>query len=98
MTSAEQQARDDLPAEFKPPRAWPLVLVTLLSMPVAIVALVLTFQQGGRQSRTEAKVDRQYEVRCASQRERLRTPPETAMERKLRDLALKTFPQDCPKG
>lgn len=102
MTRADLEA---IPEDMRPPKAWPLVLFTVAALVLALAALYLAWGASGDAAAVErttqataSRVDATVSARCRAARARITTEPETATERKLRELALSTFTSDCPKG
>lgn len=96
---------EGVPEELRPPKSWPLVVFTLAALVLALAALYLAWGASGTATETRettkataGRVDVTYQRRCDAARVRIRVQPETKVERAMRDLALRTFTEDCPKG
>jgi hypothetical protein len=99
MTRAELEA---LPEAMRPPRAWPLLVFTVVALMLAMAALYMAWTAVGQADATDNRsrsnaleIAHERDVRCQRQAVRLRVEPTTPVEKALRDLAVETYARDC---
>lgn len=87
MTSTEAQ---QLPEEIRPPKVWPLIVVSLVSLVLSFAAAVQSRSNALQDGRVAGRVDANTELICDAARARQTTKPATPLEKRMRDITADT--------